>query len=79
MKLKDTLRQRLLKSIAKLYQNRAESLFNFMKDKVRIGAKGEIYREDGEPTEGSKRDDLIQHAVRDRRRKMNPYGWKEIA
>ena len=44
-----------------------------MKDNVKIGAKSEIYREDGELIEGRNTGDLIQHAVRDRRRKINPY------
>ena len=48
-----------------------------MKDKVKIVDKGEIYR-DGELIDGSNVGDLIQHAVRDHRRKRNPFDWKEF-
>ena len=76
--VKDTMRQRLLQATPKPYQNRADTLFNFMKDKVRMSPKGELYRDDGELIEGSNITDLVQHAVRDRRRAINPYGWKEF-
>ena len=76
--VKDTMRQRLLQATPKPYQNRADTLFNFIKDKVRISPKGELYRDDGQLIEGSNITDLVQHAVRDRRRAINPDGWKDF-
>ena len=76
--LKDTMRQRLLEATPKPYQNRASTLFSFMKDKLQISPKGEIYGNDGQLIAGSNITDLVQHAVRDRRRAMNPSGWLEF-
>ena len=73
--VKDLLRQRLIDATPKVYQNRAESLFNYMKDKIRVNEQGEIVKDDGYVIEGSNIGDLIQHAVRDRRRNLTPVGW----
>ena len=79
MKIKDALRQQhLLELTPKPYENRAESLFNFMKDKVKIGGKSEIHRRDGQLIEGSNIGDLIQDSARNCRRRINPCGWKEF-
>ena len=76
IKVKDLLRQRLLEATPKPYQSRAESLFNYMKDKMKVNEKGEIFNDDGQIIEGSNISDLVQHAVRDRRRNLTPVGWK---
>ena len=76
IKTKEQLRQRLIEATPKPYQHRAESLFNFMKDKIRFNDKGEIYTHDGTVIEGSNIADLVQHAVRDRRRQIMPSGWR---
>ena len=76
IKLKDFLRQRLLEATPKPYQSRAESLFNYMKDKMKVNEKGEIFNDEGQIIEGSNISDLVQHAVRDRRRNLTPFGWK---
>ena len=76
IKVKDLLRRRLLEATPKPYQNRAESLFNYMKDKMKVNEKGEIFNDAGHIIEGSNIGDLVQHAVRDRRRNLTPVGWK---
>ena len=75
IKTKDMLRRRLHESTPKPYQHRASSLFDHMKEKMPISEKGEIYSKDGDVIEGSNIADLVQHAVRDRRRKYTPMGW----
>ena len=78
IELKNTMRQRLLEATPKPYQNRASTLFSFMKDKLQLSPKGEIYNDKGQLIAGSNITDLVQHAVRDRRRAMNPSGWLEF-
>ena len=74
IRIKDSLRKRLMEATPKPYQTRADSLFKFMTDKIRFNEKGEIY-DDGDVIAGSNIGDLVQHAVRDRRRQLTPMGW----
>lgn len=76
IKVKEQLRERLREATPKPYRTRAESLYNFMKDKIQLNPKGEIYTNEGVRIEGSNIADLVQHAVRDRQRNFNPIGWK---
>ena len=76
IKVKEQLRERLREATPKPYRTRAESLYNFMKDKIQVNPKGEIYTNEGVRIEGSNIADLVQHAVRDRQRNINPLGWK---
>ena len=76
IKIKEQLRERLREATPKPYRTRAESLYNFMKDKIQFNPKGEIYTNEGVRIEGSNIADLVQHAVRDRQRNINPTGWK---
>ena len=76
IKVKEQLRERLREATPKPYRTRAESLYNFMKDKVQVNPKGEIYTTGGVRIEGSNIADLVQHAVRDRQRNINPIGWQ---
>ena len=76
IKVKEQLRERLREATPKPYRTRAESLYNFMKDKVQVNPKGEIYTTSGVRIEGSNIADLVQHAVRDRQRNINPIGWQ---
>jgi hypothetical protein len=77
MKLKDDLRNRFIEATPKPYQSRAQSLFKFIGDNMSINNKGELL-DDGKAIEGSNIGDLVQHAVRDRRRNIIPDGWKEF-
>ena len=75
IRTKDLLRQRVHAATPKPYQNRVASLYDYMKERMRVNEKGEILSTDGDAIEGSNVADLIQHAVRDRRRKYTPTGW----
>ena len=77
MKLKDDLRNRFIEATPKPYQSRAQSLFKFIGHNMSINNKGELL-DDGKAIEGSNIGDLVQHAVRDRRRNIIPEGWKEF-
>jgi len=78
MKLKDDLRERLEQATPKPYQSRAKSLYDFMKNKLSFSDKGELMDKDGKVIVDSNISDLIQHAVRDRRRNITPLGWKSF-
>ena len=73
--LKSELSKRLLALTPKPYQTRAQSLFNFIESKMPINDRGEVMKADGTVIGGSNIADLIQHAVRDRRRNIIPVGW----
>ena len=78
MNVKDELKNRLIAATPKLYQSRASSLFQFIGNKVRVNDKGEVLSSDGSVIAGSNIGDLIQHAVRDRRRNIVPPGWEQF-
>ena len=74
--VKDQIRNSLVVATPKPYQNRAKALFQSVANLVKFNEKGEIYEDDGTHLiPGSRLEDLIQHAVRDRRRNMTPVGW----
>ena len=73
--IKDELRRRVKEMTPKPYQSRAQSLFTFVSNKFKVNEKGEIQGSEGNIIEGSNITDLIQHAVRDRRRNIVPKGW----
>ena len=74
--LKDELKRRLLEVTPKPYQSRAQSLFQFVANKLNLNEKGELLNADGSVLSGSNIGDLIQHSVRDRRRNIVPTGWQ---
>ena len=73
--LKDEMRQNLMNTTPRPYQSRADGLLKFLSDKIAFNARGELTDASGNSIEGSNLADLIQHAVRDRRRNINPVGW----
>ena len=75
VKVKDELRKRLIQSTPKAFQSRSQSLFQFIENKLSINEKGEVLDDDGAIIHGSNIGDLVQHAVRDRRRNIVPAGW----
>jgi hypothetical protein len=77
-KLKEDLRERVRQATPRPYQSRAESLYDFLKNKLSFSEKGEIHDNDNKAIVDSNITDLIQHAVRDRRRNMTPVGWKSF-
>ena len=75
--LKEKMRRFITMSTPRQYRSRAESLFDFVESKVRFNEKGEIMDDSGHVIEKSHIDDLLQHAVRDMRRKLGePVGWE---
>ena len=76
--LKENLRQRLVDATPRPYKSRVQSLFQFVSDKVNVNARGEVYDKAGAIIEDSNIADLIQHAVRDRRRNITPPGWSNF-
>lgn len=78
VKVKDDLRKQLVESTPKPYQSRAQSLFHFVENKMMLNEKGEVVDNDGAIIHGSNIADLVQHAVRDRRRNIVPAGWSHF-
>ena len=76
--LKDKMRQYLTISTPKPYRSRAEALFQSMDNIIRYNERGELLDKNDKPIENSRLEDLIQHAVRDRRRPITPVGWQEF-
>ena len=73
--LKDQMRNYLTVSTPKPYRNRAESLFQSLEPHLNVNELGEVIKDDGSVIKSSRYEDLIQHAVRDRRRNFSPAGW----
>ena len=76
--VKDQMRNSLAVSTPKPYLNRANALFQNLESFLKFNEKGEIYSEGGNLIPGSRLEDLIQHAVRDRRRNITPKGWSDF-
>ena len=76
--VKEALRNSLVSTTPKPYQNRAKALFQSLENVIKFNDKGEIYTDDGSLVSGSRLEDLIQHAVRDRRRNFSLKGWPEF-
>lgn len=73
--LKDQMRSYLTISTPRPYRTRAEALFQSIEPHLNVNEKGEIIKDDNTVIESSRYEDLIQHAVRDRRRSFTPTGW----
>ena len=76
--VKSQMRNSLAISTPKPYQSRAKALFETVESFLKFNDKGEIYSDDGTIVPGSRLEDLIQHAVRDRRRNLTPTGWTDF-
>jgi len=73
--LKDQMRHYISVSTPKPYRSRAQALLETVSSFIRFNERGEIYDEDNNIIENTRLEDLIQHAVRDRRRNISPAGW----
>ena len=73
--LKDQMRAYLTISTPRPYRTRAEALFQSIQQHLNVNEKGEVIKDDNTVIESSRYEDLIQHAVRDRRRNFTPTGW----
>jgi len=76
--VKEQMRNSLVVSTPKPYQSRANALFQTVESFLKFNDKGEIETNAGDTVSGSRVEDLIQHAVRDRRRNMTPRGWTDF-
>ena len=74
--LKDKMRESIVNSSPKAYQSRARTLYQSAESFIKFNSRGEIYDEYGQLVDNSRMEDLIQYAVRDRRRDVTPVGWK---
>lgn len=73
--LKDQMRNYLSVVTPKPYRHRAQSLLQSIEPYVKFNDRGEILDDNNQVIENSRIDDLIQHAVRDRRRNITPRAW----
>lgn len=74
-RLKDQMRHYLTVDTPKPYRSRAQALFENLSTFLRYNERGEIFDKDNRLLENTRLEDLIQHAVRDRRRNISPTGW----
>lgn len=78
--LKSNMHQSLMTATPKPYRNRAETLMKVLEPHITLTAQGEIVNTvSGQVIKETRMDDLIQHAVRDRRRQsFSPRGWRDF-
>ena len=75
--LKEKISNDISLGTPKPYRNRALSLYRSIEPHIDLTQRGEFKIQD-KVLENSRIEDLIQHAVRDRRRQFTPVGWKEF-
>lgn len=73
--IKEKIRDSLSLGTPKPYRNRALSLYKSMEPYVQYNERGEMLDDQQNPIKESRAEDLIQHAVRDRRRNFVPAAW----
>ena len=76
--LKEKMRYNVQVSTPKPYINRAKALFQNVESFLQFNEKGEMLDKNNHVFSQSRIEDLIQHAVRDRRRNMTPTGWSSF-
>ena len=76
--LKERMRQDITSTTPKPYQKRAQALFQSMEPFLKFNERGEIYNVSEQLIPQSRLEDLIQYAVRDRRRNITPTGWQDF-
>ena len=76
--LKEKMRNYITVSTPKPYRSRAQALFESISSFLRFTERGEVYDKENNLINNSRVEDLIQHAVRDRRRNISPTGWKSF-
>ena len=87
MRTKEQIQNDISLGTPKPYRNRALALYNQIAPITHFNEKGELVlktTDGGDPTAaaktvvGSRAEDLIQHAVRDRRKQFTPTGWTDF-
>ena len=76
--LKEKMRQGIMISTPKPYQTRAKTLFQNLEPFIKFNERGEIYDDKGDVIADSRLEDLVQYAVRDRRRNIIPVAWDKF-
>lgn len=75
---KERLREEMTLGTPKPYRNRALSLYRSLEPHMSLTERGELQGPDQQVYKDSRIEDLIQHAVRDRRRHFTPVAWDEF-
>ena len=73
--LKEKMRHEIVLATPKPFQSRTRSLFQHLEPVLKVNERGEMYDKDNAIIPNSRIEDLIQYAVRDRRRNYEPTGW----
>ena len=76
--LKDKMRHLVEANSPKPYRHRARALYEGLENFIKFNARGEVLDEDNNAVPNSHIQDLIQYAVRDRRRDVKPVGWSQF-
>lgn len=76
--LKERMRNLIASNSPKPYRHRASALFDGLESFIRFNERGEIMDSEGKVVPHSHVQDLIQYAVRDRRRDVVPTGWADF-
>ena len=76
--LKEKMRSHIVSNSPKPYRNRARALYQSVESFLKFNDRGEIYDDEGKLVPDSHLEDLIQYAVRDRRRDIVPAGWGQF-
>ena len=76
--MKERMRNVIVANSPKPYRNRAKALFDGLESIIKFNERGEILSDEGRAVPHSHVQDLIQYAVRDRRREVLPTGWKDF-
>ena len=76
--LKEKMRNIIASNSPRPYRSRANALFQGLESFLKFNDRGEILDDDGKVVSNSHIEDLIQYAVRDRRRNIVPVGWEQF-
>lgn len=74
--VKEKIRHDLSLGTPKPYRNRALSLYRSIEPYIQFNERGELIGQDDKGIKDSRAEDLIQYAVRDRRRDFIPMAWE---
>lgn len=73
--LKEKMREGIITATPKPFQTRAKTLYQSLQPFIKFNERGEIYDDKGNVIPYSRLEDLVQYAVRDRRRNIKPEAW----
>ena len=76
--LKEKMRDEIVLATPKAFQSRTRSLFQHLEPVLKLTERGEMYDKANTVIPNSRIEDLIQYAVRDRRRNYEPTGWRSF-